>query len=567
MPTAYVSAAESIALRQLIAYDFSFPATTPLEAVHKGFGGTAHDYAAVLDGRRVVCACSRSYIGQQLGLRYGFALFSKKPIREFMLPCFLQVGETTPMREVLQLALSRTGEAFDIDVVLTTATGEYLGLIPVCALVAVQSEIVADQLRFLQEQEDALVEKNQALQLSLRQLQESQERLSHSEEQLRHAQKMDAVGRLAGGVAHDFNNMLTVITGYCSLLSQHVNDQPKLRRHVEEIQRGAERAAGLTRQLLAFSRRQVLQTRVINLNEILQGMDGMLRRLIGEDVELRTRLTAHLKCIRADPGQIEQVIMNLAVNARDAMPVGGQLTLATGLIRPADNPALLTELSAPVDEYCFISVSDTGVGMTEQVKAHLFEPFFTTKGPGKGVGLGLATSYGIIKQSNGHICVTSNPGRGTTFWIYLPAVVERVTHVTPNVTHALPTGCTGTILVVEDESALRELAEEILTQAGYQVLLAGNGIEGLAIVNEGAPVDLIITDVIMPQMGGREMVEQIRCTHPDSKVIYISGYTADALSRGGELNPGTSFLEKPFTPARLLEKAHRAFQHPEPVAV
>ena len=376
------------------------------------------------------------------------------------------------------------------------------------------------------------------------------------EDQLRQVQKMDAVGRLAGGVAHDFNNMLTVITGYCGLLSLRVASNPDILRQVEQVQKAADRATGLTRQLLAFSRRQVLQPRVHNLNQVLQNMNGMLQRLIGEDIELQTRFASQPPNVKVDVGQIEQVIMNLAVNARDAMPSGGTLLLSTATVTRAEDSFLQAEKAATATSYCVVGVHDTGVGMTDQVKAHLFEPFFTTKGPGKGVGLGLATSYGIIQQSHGHIRVTSNPGAGSTFWIYLPAIAEEVAPARAEAPAELPHAGSGTVLVVEDEPAVRELADVTLTQAGFQVLTAGNGIEGLQCLRQAKQVDLIITDVIMPLMGGPEMVNQLRRTHPHQKVMYMSGYTAEAISRCGELDPGIVLIEKPFTPARFLQCVH-----------
>ena len=376
------------------------------------------------------------------------------------------------------------------------------------------------------------------------------------EDQLRQVQKMDAVGRLAGGVAHDFNNMLTVITGYCGLLSLRVASNPDLLRQVEQVQKAADRATGLTRQLLAFSRRQVLQPRVHNINHVLQNMNGMLQRLIGEDIELQTRFASPPPNVKVDVGQIEQVIMNLAVNARDAMPTGGTLLLSTAAVTRAEDSFLQAEKATAATTYCVVGVHDTGVGMTDQVKAHLFEPFFTTKGPGKGVGLGLATSYGIIQQSRGHIRVTSHPGAGSTFWIYLPAIAEEVAIAPTEAPAELPCAGSGTVLVVEDEPAVRELAEATLSQAGFQVLSASNGIEGLQRIREAKQVDLIITDVIMPLMGGPEMVNQLRRTHPNQKVMFMSGYTAEAISRCGELDPGIVLIEKPFTPTRFLQCVH-----------
>ena len=809
-------AAEAVPLRDLVAHHLAFGVRESLETVHKSLTQQQHEYAAILDGQRVVGLCSRTHVGDRLGLRYGFALFSQAPIAEFLLEKFLVVRETQPMRTVLQAALLRAGEEFDKDVVLVGEDDTYLGMIPVQTLVRVQSQIVTDQLAKLQEQGESLRQSNLELQQNMTQLRDTQVGLQHSnrqleesgrrfralvenmhdlvweideygrysyvsarsqhllgyapqeligrslfeiirpdevervrtlfvdqpiagmsfnafeciflhrdgrqltvessgepirnraghfggyrgvardvterkraaeahqllataveqsaeaivvtdirgaiqyvnpafeeitgylrsevlgqnsrllksgrhdaefyrqmwgvltagqvwsghlinrkkdgtiyeeettispvrnaagkvinyvavkhditheatlEAQLRQSQKMEAIGRLAGGVAHDFNNRLTVITGYCALISQRAAADSGLRHYVEEVQQAAERSAGLTRQLLAFSRRQVLQPRVLNLNEVLHGMEGMLGRLIGEDIELVTDFAANLPSVKADAGQIEQVIMNLAVNARDAMPTGGQLVLSTAMVLQATDSFLLAEKTATAAAYCVVGVRDSGVGMTDQVKAHLFEPFFTTKGPGKGTGLGLATSYGIINQSHGHIRVASNPGKGTTFWIYLPAVAELSVNPGRESTAELPGGGSGTVLVVEDEPSLRELAEVVLTDGGFHVLTASNGAEGLQIVQAArTTVELVITDVIMPQMGGREMVEKIRRTNPDLKVMYISGYSYDTFDRSGEIDASIRFLEKPFTPKQLLSKVHEAFAIRSPAA-
>jgi signal transduction histidine kinase/ActR/RegA family two-component response regulator len=374
--------------------------------------------------------------------------------------------------------------------------------------------------------------------------------LRRSEEQLRQSQKMEAVGRLAGGVAHDFNNLLTVITGYCGLLSARKIEEP-VRKQIQEIGQAAERASSLTGQLLAFSRKQVLQPRVLGLNEVVRGMEKMLRRLIGEDIELSTVFESSLRSVQADPGQIEQVILNMAVNARDAMPRGGKLTIRTSNVT-IDQATSFRQRVLPVGEYVMLAISDNGVGMTEEVKAHLFEPFFTTKGVGKGTGLGLATCYGIITQSGGDIRVYSEPNSGTTFKIYLPQ------------TDAKPDGATGAdldlpggteaLLVVEDDSAVRRLAATVLRERGYQVQESENAVEALELI-EGRPrFDLVITDVIMPQMSGKALHDEIKRRIPETKILLMSGYTDDALAQHGILDDGLAFLEKPFSPARLARK-------------
>jgi PAS domain S-box-containing protein len=376
--------------------------------------------------------------------------------------------------------------------------------------------------------------------------------LRRSEEQLRQSQKMEAVGRLAGGVAHDFNNLLTVIGGYCTLCLQKMEPTHPLQKSITEIQKASERAGSLTGQLLAFSRKQVLQPRVIHLNEVVRGMEKMLRRLIGEDIELSTAFGSPLGFVKADPGQIEQVLMNLAVNARDAMPKGGKLTISTANVA-IDHKSNFRNRVLEVGEYVMIAVSDNGMGMTEQVKTHLFEPFFTTKGVGKGTGLGLATCYGIISQSGGDIRVYSELNSGTTFKIYLPrtdAAPESNGHTEMK---RLPTGAES-ILVVEDEPAVRELAVLILRERGYQVQESGNAFEALELIRKNAPFDLVLTDVIMPQMSGKVLCDQIKSQIPHTKVLLMSGYTDDALAHHGVLDEGLSFLEKPFSPLQLTRK-------------
>ncbi|HEX2709883.1 MAG TPA: PAS domain S-box protein, partial [Candidatus Deferrimicrobium sp.] len=350
------------------------------------------------------------------------------------------------------------------------------------------------------------------------------------EEQLRQSQKMEAVGRLAGGVAHDFNNLLTAISGYSDLLLHRLPDYSTLRRDVEEIRRAGDRAAVLTRQLLAFSRRQVLQPKVLDLNTVVTTMGQMLRRLIGEDIELSTDLSPSLSRVKADPGQIEQVIVNLAVNARDAMPDGGRITVATADAELSPAYAVAHPEVRP-GAHVLLSVADTGHGMSDEIQAHLFEPFFTTKERGKGTGLGLATVYGIVQQSGGHIRVNSAADRGTTFLIYLPRVEAPQDGVEgadrPLLPH--PSPGTETVLLAEDEDVVRRLAREILSGNGYKVLEAGNGREALLLSEaHRGEIHLLLTDVEMPTLSGRELGEQIRLQRPDLRILYMSGYTDDA---------------------------------------
>jgi PAS domain S-box-containing protein len=376
------------------------------------------------------------------------------------------------------------------------------------------------------------------------------------EDQLRQSQKMEAVGRLAGGIAHDFNNLLTVINGYGELLLMHMGENPPARKDVEEIRQAGNRAAMLTRQLLSFSRRQVLQPKVLDLNAVVSGMDSMLRRLIGEDIEFRTIRGDALYNVKVDPGQIGQVLVNLAVNARDAMPSGGKLTIAT------ENAFLGKNFSSKhpyvaEGHYVLMSVSDTGVGMSKEIQAHLFEPFFTTKEKGKGTGLGLSTVYGIVKQSRGYIFVQSETGKGTTFSIYLPHTDENIEAST----QGSSTGSQGseTVLVVEDEDSVRHLIARVLSGRGYKVLPAVEGSEGLRIAEEhGEPIDLLITDVVMPRMGGRELANRLKSVIPGMKVLFISGYSEEIINPEGSLEDGLTFLQKPFSSESLAEKVREA---------
>ncbi len=373
------------------------------------------------------------------------------------------------------------------------------------------------------------------------------------EEQYRQAQKMEAVGRLAGGVAHDFNNLLTAITGYTDLVREDLSPGDPHRADLDEVRHAADRAAGLTRQLLAFSRRQVVQPRVLDLNDVVAGMEKMLRRIIGEDVQLQTALAPSLAGVSADPGQIEQVIVNIAVNARDAMPSGGRLTIETGTVELDENyTAAHAEVRA--GQYVMLAVSDTGTGMSAGTQARIFEPFFTTKEPGKGTGLGLATVYGIVKQGEGHVNVYSELGQGTTFKVYFPVVASRGEKI-PGQHEAAVSGGTETVLLVEDEESVRKLALAVLQRQGYTVLDARDGAHAVEVCR-GHPgrIHILLTDVVMPGVGGPEAAGQLKALRPDMKVLYMSGYTDRAIAQQRVLGPDVAFLQKPFTPATLARK-------------
>jgi two-component system, cell cycle sensor histidine kinase and response regulator CckA len=382
---------------------------------------------------------------------------------------------------------------------------------------------------------------------------EAEEALQRSEEQLRQSQKLEAVGRLAGGIAHDFNNLLTVITGYSDLLLRRSGHDEAARSKIEEIRKAAERAASLTRQLLAFSRKQVLEPRVLDLTETVANMDKMLKRLIGEDIHLVTMLEPNLKKVSADPGQIEQVIMNLAVNARDAMPHGGKLTIETRNVY-LDAAYARSHLSVRPGQYVMLAVSDTGHGMDAATQERIFEPFFTTKEVGKGTGLGLSMVYGILKQSGGNIWVYSEPGHGTTFKVYVPVVEEDVS-AEPEASAPKTQKGTETILLVEDEEIVRNLLRDILEMEGYEVIVAENGQDALqACARQREQIHLLMTDVVMPGMSGRELVAQLTGQCAGLKVLYMSGYTDDAIVRHGVLDEGVAFLQKPFTPDAATRK-------------
>jgi signal transduction histidine kinase len=396
-------------------------------------------------------------------------------------------------------------------------------------------------------------------------LAESRGRARSLEAQLLLSQKMEAIGRLAGGVAHDFNNILTAIGGYSDLLLADLPEGDPRRRDVEEIHEATERAAGLTQQLLAFSRRQVLQPKVVDLNALVTDIEKLLRRLIGEDILFATVLQPRLGNVRADPGKLEQVIVNLAVNARDAMPDGGRLTIETRNVQ-LDESYAVDHPSVQPGRYVLLAVTDSGVGMSEETKARIFEPFFTTKARGKGTGLGLATVYGIVNQTGGHIWAYSEAGKGTVMRVYLPRVdepadpVERPGDDAPEALRG-----TETILLVEDEAPVRAVTTKLLIRNGYTVFEAADGAAALALVDgdkKGVRVDLLLTDVIMPGMSGRELADQLKARRPGLRVLFMSGYTDDAVIRHGMLEPGLAYIEKPFRPPALLRKVREVLQTP-----
>ncbi len=373
----------------------------------------------------------------------------------------------------------------------------------------------------------------------------------HLEEQLRNAQQLEAIGRLAGGVAHDFNNILSIIMGHGELLLATGVDE-RSRNGLEQMRRAAERAASLTQQLLAFSRKQVLQPKVLDLNETVADVQKMLSRVIGEDIELIARLHPSLMTVKVDPGQVEQVLMNLAVNARDAMPQGGKLAMETANVEISMDEARDLELTP--GRYVMLKVSDTGNGMDAATLSHVFEPFFTTKPVGKGTGLGLSTVYGIVKQSGGGIQVDSEPGRGTAFRIYLPAAEGGSRKPGDRVANRQVSGGPETILVVEDEPDLRELTRIFLESYGYKVLEAGSAEQALRMAESGELIHLLLTDVIMPGMSGRQLAEKILCRSPQTKIVYMTGYTDDMVVQHKVLEPGVQLLQKPFTRTDLALK-------------
>jgi signal transduction histidine kinase/ActR/RegA family two-component response regulator len=423
------------------------------------------------------------------------------------------------------------------------------------ALNAELESTVLDLQTALEEVESA----HAKLQREIHERKHAEQALRASEEQLRQSQKMEAIGRLAGGVAHDFNNLLTVITGYTDLLLTRLDDDG-LRESANEVKRAADRAAGLTRQLLAFGRRQVLCLKLLDVNAVVENMDKMLRRVIGEDIELVVSLAAGLGPVKADPGQIEQVLMNLAVNARDAMATGGRLTIETASV---DRGTLEAGPSAPGECYVRIRVIDTGCGMDGETLSHIFEPFYTTKAEGKGTGLGLSTVYGIVNQSGGWIAVDSKVGGGTVFSIYLPRAEGAVEVESRSAPMAQARRGWETVLLVEDEDQVRELTREILEQNGYRVFETSNAQGAIEICRgHDGPIHLMLTDVVMPQMNGHDLFDRVASVRPEMKVIFMSGYTDRAVIVEGERSWRADYLPKPFTLDALAGKVRQVLDDP-----
>ncbi len=386
---------------------------------------------------------------------------------------------------------------------------------------------------------------------------------AHLEEQLRQSQKLEAIGRLAGGVAHDFNNVLTAILGFAELLLAESSVDDPGYADLFQIKSAGQRGAGLVRQLLAFSRKQILQPQVLDVNVVVASMEKMLRQLIVEDIELRMSLMPQRALIRIDPTQLEQILINLAVNAADAMPRGGKITIATAAVR-LDEGYRQQRLPVTPGDYVKLAVSDNGVGMNEEISGHIFEPFFTTKAVGKGTGLGLATVYGIVKQSGGDILVSSEPGCGTMFTVYLPLTTATAASPTdrPCDSGHAPRG-SATVLLVEDDDAVRQFAGIALERAGYHVLLAGNPGEAVRLVGDSArTIDLLLSDVIMPDSEGPPLFDRLRPAHKDLRVLYMSGYADDAIMRHGVTVEGAPFLQKPFTPDQLARKVRDVLEEP-----
>ncbi|HEX4121031.1 MAG TPA: response regulator [Verrucomicrobiae bacterium] len=409
---------------------------------------------------------------------------------------------------------------------------------------------------------DGLVRLAPAVTRAMQEVKDRAER-GRLEAQFIEAQKMEVIGRLAGGVAHDFNNILAVIMGYCDLMMIKVETEDTFKSYLETIRSAAERAASLTRQLLIFSRKEALQPVVLDINEVVKDLDNMLRRLIDENINLVIIPEKEIGRVKADSGYVGQLLMNLVVNARDAMPNGGTLTIATENVAFDETSASTVEGAVP-GNYVMFSVTDTGTGMTDEIKAHLFEAFFTTKPKGKGTGLGLATCQTIVQQSAGYIGVHSEVGKGTSFSVYFPRVDQPLDEAAKPQRGPLPRG-TETLLIVEDEPSLRHLARNFLESQGYEVLLASNGQDALHMVRDhrGSPIRLVITDMIMPQMGGKVMAEWLTTGNPDLKILFTSGYTDDELTQNGAYEGEFQFLPKPYSPATLGRKVREILDDPQ----
>jgi len=451
------------------------------------------------------------------------------------------------------LELLRQRPALDIPFIIVSGTiGEEM------AVKAMQNG-AADYLL-----KDRLARLGPVVRRALQEVEEHRER-KLLEARFLEAQKMEVVGHLAGGVAHDFNNVLAVIMGYSDLIVQDLDPNHPLQKYAEEIRLAAKRAAGLTQQLLIFSRKQTVQAVVLDLNEVVESMEKMLRRLVDENVEMTVVYGEKIGQIKADSGYVWQALMNLVINARDAMPNGGKLAIETSAVK-LDEAYAKTHPGAAPGDYVMLSVADTGIGMSDEVKARLFEAFFTTKPKGKGTGLGLVTCQTIVRQSGGTIDVSSEPGKGTTFKIYFPRI-EQPAHL---VTSTLPKlgplrRGTETLLLVEDEPSVRHLAEGVLRAQGYNVLTAPNGQDALRVAREhqGQPISLVVTDVVMPRMGGKVMAEWLKIAYPHLKVLFTSGYTEDAIAHHGVLDAGVEFLPKPYSTASLARKVRDLLDAPQ----
>jgi two-component system cell cycle sensor histidine kinase/response regulator CckA len=477
----------------------------------------------------------------------------------FFILVFIWVGLSAPPRTAL-LLLPLTAAAYVVPLLIAgaspTAFESVFVAVPACVLIG---EIIARVVSQLHAAQDALeqrvAERTAQLQAANTALQHQLAERKQLEAQFLQAQKLEGIGQLAGGIAHDFNNLLTAISGYADLIWDALpHDQP-VRSDLAEIQKAVTRASDLTRQLLAFARKQIIEPRVLNLNDLIGDMDKLLRRVIGEDIGLISVPDPDLGLVKADPGQIEQVIMNLAVNARDAMPGGGKLTIETRNVF-LDSSYAHEHQGVIEGSYALLAVSDTGIGMDSDVQAHAFEPFFTTKAQGKGTGLGLATCYGIVKQHGGNIWVYSEVGQGTTFKIYLPHVHETAAVPPAQVPPQILARGKETLLVVEDEPAVRDLITRVLRAQGYRVLEASNGAEAIRVAEASAPamIDLLLTDLVMPELGGLAAAAQLSAHNAVMKVLFISGYTDSAIVHQGRLEEGVAFLHKPFTPAVLTRK-------------
>ena len=419
--------------------------------------------------------------------------------------------------------------------------------------------------RSINERTTELTRLNDDLRKQIAERERAEEALRRSEEELRQSQKMEAIGRLAGGIAHDFNNLLSIILSYSAMMMEALSVDDPLRADAEQIAIAGQRARDLTRQLLAFSRRQMLRPEVLDLAEVVRGVEPMLRRVLGEDIELTISLAEPSSLVKADPGQIQQILMNLVVNARDAMPEGGQLWIETADVVLDEKQVRGMGAGARPGPHVCLSVSDTGVGLDEETRARIFEPFFTTKPRGKGTGLGLSTVLGIVQQSGGHVTVESRPEEGASFRVFLPRTTEARVPAPPVREPRRPVARRGTetVLLVEDEGQLRVLARDILRGAGYQVFEAPNAAEAIKVSHRHAgPIHLLVTDVVMPHIGGQELARRLGAERPRMRVLYMSGYTDDGIVQGGTVDPNIAFLPKPITPDTLLGKVRETLDAP-----